>query len=417
MFENGVTYQFIGNITNGATSGTTAGKDIAAGSAALVKVADNKVYETDQTAVSGLFRLVQKTAGGQLIYSPEFEMSKITIHEKSYSAPAEQVSYWGYNGTSGSLGTIVSGDTYVLHITLTSYAPGLSTSPLVKTVPFVAQSAVESDLAMGLAQSFVRVFGREPYKVIQCDVVSSAAVTAANCLDNDATVVNGSKAFTVATSLAYNTGAGTLAVGDYIRLQGPSASGTALTDPVYEVVDIDTLTVTVDRPITTASGTYAALDDELEVIPAATGDAADFGFKFTGLDRFADSGFNPQNDFYSKTRFSVASSDFDAGTVETVSTVADEGVGTAYEVAQFESKYAMNEYVGRYQSAYPATVYRGEADLATPKTYDTIVIEGVKNEYTSPTTGHTPVSKFSLILRTEVSLAGDDIDTALGVTV
>jgi hypothetical protein len=421
MFENGVTYQYIGNVTNGATSGTTLGKDIAVGSVAVVKVADNKVYETDQTAVTGLFRLVQKTAGGQLIYSPEFEMTKVTIGSKSYTAATEQVTYFGYNSSSGSLGTIVSGSTYVLSITLSSYAPGIGTSPLVKTIPHVATSAKESDLAMGLAQSFHRVFDREPYKVIKCDVVSSAAVTAANGFKNaqDVTVVKGSLAVTCTTDVTYQAAGGeTLVVGDYLRI-GSVGGGTALSSSVYEVTAISGVKVTLDRPVAEASGTYTAVDgtSDIEVIPAATGDASDFGFKFTGLNRFADTAFNPQNDFYSKTRFEVASADFDAGTVVTESAVASEGVGTAYEVAQFESKQAMNDGVGKYASAYPATVYRGEADLTTPGTYDTITIDGVKNEYTSATTGQTPVSKFSLIIRTKVALTGDDVDTALGVTV
>ena len=37
MFENGVTYLYVGNVTNGATDDTTTFTDIAAGSVALVK--------------------------------------------------------------------------------------------------------------------------------------------------------------------------------------------------------------------------------------------------------------------------------------------------------------------------------------------------------------------------------------------
>lgn len=425
MYEDGVTYQYIANATNGATDTVTLGKDIAVGSLALVKVADNKVQESDMTSTAGLFRIVQKTAAGQLLYSPEFDLvNSTTISAKSYTAPTEQVTYYGYNGSTLSLGTIVSGQTYVLHFTVENFAPGIGHSPLVKTVPYVATSAVQADLATGLAQSFERIFGREPYKLIQNDVICSAAVTAANGTKSgqEVTVVNGSTGLTFETDVTYTAGGGsTLAVGDYLRI-GSVGGGTALTDPVYKVTAISTVYVTVDRPVTAASGTYddAGGTSDIEVIPAATGNAADWGFKLTGIDRFAVSGFNPQTDYYSKVRFDVASDDFDSTVVTTASVVASEGVGSAYEVAMFESKLAMNDGKGKYASAYPPTSYRGETDLTTPGYYDTIILDCTSSNYTSATTGIQPVSKFKIILRIEAvtgALAGDDVDTALGVTV
>ena len=424
MFEDGVAYQYIGNVTNAATDDTTLGKDIAVGSVALIKVdgssSQGKVQETTMVASDAPFKIVQKTAAGQLIYSPEFYISKSTYSGKSYSAPVEQVTYYGYNGSTSSLGTVVSGQTYTLHITLRSYAPGVGHSPLVKTVPYVATSAVEADLATGLAGSFDRIFKREPNKTIQCDTVCNATVTAANGTKSgqEVTVVKGSTALTFETNVTYEVAGGaTLAVGDYLRI-GTVSGGTALTDPVYRVTAISTVYVTVDRPVTAASGIYddAGGTSDIEVIPAATGNAADWGFKFTGLDRFADSGFNPQNDFFSKIRFEVASSDFDSTVATTASAVASEGVGHGYEVAQMESKLAMNDGKGKYASAYPATVYRGEADIATPGIYDTIVLNCYRNEVTSAVTGQQPVSKFQIYIRTKDALSGDAVDAAFGFT-
>ena len=82
-----------------------------------------------------------------------------------------------------------------------------------------------------------------------------------------------------------------------------------------------------------------------------------------------------------------------------------------------ESKLAMNEGKGKYSSAYPATSYRGEADLATPGTYDTIILDCTSSNYTSATTGINPVSKFRILIRQKIALNGDDVDTALGVAV
>jgi len=429
MFEDGVTYQYIGNVTNAATDDTTLGKDIAAGSVALIKVdgssSHGKVQESDMTSSGATvpFKIVQKTAAGQLLFSPEFFMTRTTINSKVYTAPAEQVTYWGYTGVAsvGDLGTIVSGQTYSLHFDVENFAPGMGTSSLIKTVPFVATSALQSDLAIGLAGSFARIFAREPYKLIQNSVVCDAAVTAANGTKNtqDVTVVNGSRGLTFDTDVTYEAAGGaTLVVGDYLRL-GSVGGGTALTDPVYEVTAISTVYVTVDRPITNASGTYTAVDgtSDIEVIPAATGNAAGWGFKLTGLDRFADTAFNPQNDFYSKVRFTVSSDDFDAAVVATENTAASEGVGSHFEVAQRESKCAMNEGKGKYASAYPATSYRGETDISTPGTYDTIILDCYDDRFLSAVTGQRPTSKFRIIINQKVALTGDDVDTALAVTV
>lgn len=423
MFENSVTYQLIGNVTNAGTKDSTLGKDIAAGSVALLKVADHTVQEDDETSTAGLFRFVQKTAGGQLIYSPEFEMSKATITSQVYVAAAEQVTYFGYNGSSSSLGTITSGNTYVLSILLKNYAPGVGTTPLIKTIPYTATASTEYNVAFGLAASFERVFSREPYKLIQCDVISDDA--SVDSSGGVFSVTNGSNVVTTVESAGaaadagkYDTDSGSIAVGDLIRF---TAATEALTDPVYKVTAVSGIgtaaaTITLDRKYTgTTNASYAA--NAVGVIASATAIAGDYGFKFTGIDRFAATGFNPQTDFYSKTRFEVSSSDFDADTVSTLSVAASEGSGTAYEVAQLENFCAKNEGLGRVSSAYPPTATRTETDLATPGTYDTMVVSAYNNSMVNGVTGQQPVSKFTIVIRTKVALTGDDVDTALGVSV
>jgi hypothetical protein len=421
MFENSVTYQLIGNVTNGGTKDSTLGKDIAAGSVALLKVADHTVQEDDETSTAGLFRFVQKTAGGQLIYSPEFEMSKATITSQVYVAPAEQVTYFGFNGTAGDLGTITSGSTYILSILLKNYAPGVGTTPLIKTIPYTTTAATQLNVATGLAASFERVFSREPYKLIQCDLVNSAA--GADTSGGVFSVTNGSNVVTTVESAGaaadagkYSADAGSIAVGDLIRF---TAATEALTDPVYLVTAVSGIgtaaaTITLDRKYTGATNaSYAA--NAVGVI--ASGSIANFGFKFTGIDRFAATGFNPQTDFYSKTRFEVSSADFDDDVVSTLSVAASEGSGSAYEVAQLENFCAKNEGLGRVSSAYPPTATRTETDLATPGTYDTMVVSAYNNSMVNGVTGQQPVSKFTIVIRTKVALTGDDVDTALGVAV
>jgi len=192
---------------------------------------------------------------------------------KSYTAPINQVSYLGYNGSTGALDATADKD-FILNIHWMNTMGFYNNSPLILSAAYHTTAASQSELSFGLIESLDAILKRQPYKFITVDRINNAAVTAANCLDNDATVVNGLNSFTIATALVYNTGAGTLAAGDYVRLEGPTASATALTSPVYKVISaVDngaTCTVVVDRPITCESGTYAAAADELEVIPAAS---------------------------------------------------------------------------------------------------------------------------------------------------
>ena len=247
------------------------------------------------------------------------------------SAAAVQVSYIGYNGTSGA---IVDNDNvpyvprFIMHW---QDRAGQGQQMILDGVFKSGASAKASDITIGLLQSLDNMLSRQNYtESIVVNAICNAAVTAGNCFDNNATVVHGTKVFAVAANLQY--GGNTLAIGDYVRLQGPAASATALTDSVYEVTAINTLNVTVDRPIKEASGAYAAGDDELEVIPAATGDAANWGIKCTGQARQ----FTVGKWRYSVVKFEIGLNDAFGATTVTYTTASDMGVGTSYQVGQLE---------------------------------------------------------------------------------
>ena len=150
MFEEAVTYQFIGNVTNGAAD-SAAITTIAAGSAALAKVDDDTVEETDSSASTAFYQVVQKLADGTYIRSPKFKPASATITGTSYTAATEQISYYGYNGTAGDLGTITSGNTYTLSVLLKQTAPTANNTPMIKTVPWKATAGTQYNVANGLA--------------------------------------------------------------------------------------------------------------------------------------------------------------------------------------------------------------------------------------------------------------------------
>jgi hypothetical protein len=296
------------------------------------------------------------------------------------SAAAAQVSYIGYNGSSGA---IVNNDNvpyvprFIMHW---KDRAGQGQQLILDGVFKSGASAKASDVTIGLLQSLDNMLSRQNYiEPIVVNAVCSAAVTAGNCFDNDATVVKGSKVFAVGTNLNY--GGVALVIGDYVRMQGPTASTTALTDSVYEVVAINTLNVTVDRPIKEASGTYAAAGDELEVIPAATGDAANWGIKCTGQTRQ----YTPGKWRYSVVRFEIGLNDSFGATTVTYTTAASLGVGTSYQVGELEWELKGN--VGLVYAAdhlHPTRDFTLVVDhTAATVMYDQIAISWFDNKPTN----------------------------------
>ena len=424
--EDSLTYLFIGNATHGvASSTTTKYTSIATGSVALVAEATGYVVPANNSSAitSGKYRLVSKLANGQFVFSPVFDMAKVSAVGQSYTAATEQVSYWGYNGTSGSLGTITNGNTYTLHVELKQTAPMLNNTPLIKTIPWKATAATQANVAAGLDEIFDKVFKREPYPMIKVERVLSVAGSDTSA--GTISVVKGSPTIVISPQGASTTDAGkydtdnsTIAVGDYIRF---SAATEALTDPVYRVAAAtipgtagSSATITLDRPYKGSTNTAVAANT-VSVVAAANVAAGSFGLKFTGLDRFATVTFNPRNDTYSKVSFAITSEDFDSNATFTTSTLATLGLGTYYQVASLEQWLAGNEGIGLYYDRVPQPVFRGQA--SSSETYDITAIETYDDNFVNATTGIKPVSKFRLLIAQDSGLSGEGIDNAFGVTV
>lgn len=180
--EKNATYVFVGNVANGIAD-EAAYTGMAAGSIAVVRALDNL---NEESAISGTtpVRVVQKNADGTYKFSPIFNYSQILYKEmENFSGNVQQVSYFGYDGTNNTTGfpTIVSGDTYTLHVVLKHARNTYNNAPEIKTVPYRATSTSQADMALGLQQAFVRQFStlREPNPVIRCERVADVASVAA----------------------------------------------------------------------------------------------------------------------------------------------------------------------------------------------------------------------------------------------
>lgn len=405
MFEKNASYLYVGNAASTAAD-TAAISTIAVGSVAFC-TEDGKV-EKSAAVTSGKLRVAQKLADGTMIFSPEFDMSKIkNIVGKSYVAPTQQISYLGYNGSAGAMDATAGAD-FVLHVQWNNTQGMYSNKPIIFSSAYHTTAASQSELSFGLIESLDGVLKRQPYKFVNVNRINNAAVTVGNLLDHNATVVKDLTAITVATNLTYAATVGTLAVGDYLRI-GAVGLGGALTSPVYKVTAIDSLVVTLDRPVTNASGTYATATVDIEVIPAAS-IGANWGLKFEGVENTT---FNAINDTWSLTRFDLLLGGFVTATV-TKPTAANEGSGYYKEVANLEV-YSQFLDKSPFISAYPRNNYRSE--VSSVKTYDICSFDVSEVAVVGNATGIATYKTFNIKIATDVALTGDDIDTVLAVTV
>jgi len=412
MFEDSVTYLYVMDVASGLTDDTEGPASLPAGAGAFFNFGTNVTEQTAITASANRFYFGYRSDDGILQRSPTFQGNQITNATKIDTvALTEQISYLGYNGTAGSMD-----DSDSTYFGLNHTFGLLNNSPLIKTIPFkTASSSSQTDLTFGLVQAGYKAFKNLPNADVKFEAVCNVAASATNDFTNIVTIVNGAKTFAVATNLTYNTAAGTLAVGDYIRFADDSLNGTLhVSDPVYKVTAINALVVTVDRPIDIPSGAWTDAGDGSQVIPAATAEAADWGIRMTGNtpDTVAE-GFNPRTDTPFVVNFEVLSDDFETAEV-TYATASAIGTGTYQLISSMEA-YTQFQNKDRHVSAYPPHSVRIDAEAT--KGYDMYSFEIMDEVYASATTGINPRSKGRIVIAVEETLATDlgYFDDVLGV--
>jgi len=194
---------------------------------------------------------------------------------------------------------------------------------------------------------------------------------------------------------SFSVGGSTLVVGDYLRIgtaagaNGAVAQGSA----VYLVTKIDSLKVYLDRPVTSVSGTYddAGGTTAVEVIPSATGLAATWGIRCTGI---AISNFKPGVFNYRVVRFKLEPQNCGT-TAVTYTTAASEGSGVYGQVAELEW-FAQGNLGKIFRVDTPPVTMHAQASSA--KTYETIAIKYKTSGYDDSVTATTPRSHGEIIL-------------------
>lgn len=380
--QKNITHVVVGKDT-APVAETATRADMTVGQIGVFKVGSTTAIDGTTDLVAGdRFKVVFKNVDGYLVESPLISYDNIIYKNAvAYAADAEQKTYIGYNGTTGSI-TVANSDEYYIHLDRKDSSKTWGEHTLYKLLAAYKSdaTATETEIADALVVNAVKNLAIEKMRsgraVNQVGRINSAAVTAANDFLGDATVVKGTKSFTVAESVAeddagvYNA-AENLVVGDYVRI-GSVGGGTALTSNVYKVTAISGLgtalaTVTVDIPILEASGTYAAATSDIEVIPAATAAAANWGLMVQSLAvKFVPGLFKNQ-----QVTFEVSLSEAFGSTLVTLNTAPSKGSGTYEEVAENEWFLSGNKGEPYRVADYPVSK---NLNATSGKTYDTITL-------------------------------------------
>ena len=381
MFEDSVTYQFIGNVTKGADTEPADILDLPEGSVAIVDQ-NNDVVEDNDLAVGDRVRIAQK-ANGQMIYSPYFVMGSSTVNKYDYAADTQQVSYLGYNGTTGELDD-TAGATYTLGVNLLYTSGVLNTTPQIKTIPAYNQSGTQYELATVLLKSFNKMMTLENRKPIRADRIYSGATTD---IAETLAVVKGSTGVTAGGSPPN--------AGDWIFIEDNAGD-----EIVYKVEAVSGSNLTLDVPYTgdsetVSSNDWGTINDE---------DTGDWGIRFVG-EAVDPNSFDVVTETHRVVSFKLswdrvdapAAADADPTTID-YDTDPVVGRGTFMEVGVREVYTTMNEG-NPFISAYPPTKYRKMAD--PDNEYNVYVINATDDEYTSATTGQKPVSKYNIYIAAE----------------
>lgn len=392
MFEDSNTKVFVCNVTNGN----------AASFAALPS--QSAVFFTEpQTFTEGAITttkttLAYKNTKGVLSFVRGLLAANIKNGGyAAYSARVEQVSYLGYNGTSGSLDAANS-TYYGIRVTLNHTFGMFNNSPLMLTFPYKTDaSATQSEVAAGLANAATAVLDRQAFKCMKVERINSGAQANAIAAAT-VSVVNGGKQIVTSddeTAVLLN--------GTIVRF-GTSGAGTA---PCY-IIESQDAGAGAARIYTLDQKYQGATDATFAAATFETVTEGNWGLKFTGIS-VADAAFAPGVDEPFVSSFTIQSDDFTTATV-TYTTKPFIGTGTYQLVADAEARSQFDKGL-RTTSRYPLST--SNLDAISGDTYNIFGFEVLNDDYISPTTGVRPVSKQRVLLCVLVGLT-EAFHTVLG---
>jgi hypothetical protein len=318
LTQRNITQSLIGKNIN-ATSATRA-ENLLAGEIGIANKF-NKILTTD----ADTFDAIVIHQGGSNRRSDIIPRSAVkSIKTKAYVAPTEQITYIGYNGTSGDLEAINSNN-YIIRMTFT--AGDRSQEFPAQRILHGSYVSDATTTKLEVADGIVKNLNAQARKLfendVQANVVLSNAGTAVGAAADTVVGYRGSVYVTI-TDVAANASVTAIAAGDYFRV------GTAVTDPVYKVVASTVGTgggiLTLDRPLL---ADISLLGTTTEMISAANAAASSVGIKLNGVART----FNLRKKIeYRKAIWETSLTNFGTAAVSSAQ-AANFGSGTYEQVA------------------------------------------------------------------------------------
>jgi hypothetical protein len=363
--------------------------------------------------------------------APFTAASIITAKKKDWTAAVQQISYVGYNGSTGNLVLPSAGTNVIIRNTFKSnfyqYSDKLMSSIVGKKI--TSTDTVES-VVNKLAKDCIidiQKYVNIPYKV---EILSSnAGVVNAATAGADFTHLQ----FTKGSSLVVGVNSSgvemkgsdelidALAAGYYLR------AGTAVTDPIYKIKSVTNGTGTtpagsplkIELEMAFQGDTTSIAVGSTEYITLANVAASNVGIKFTGLPQKK---FGPNTFRYEVSKFVTTVNGFDPATnVQSAATVGIEGSGTYEQIAQDEFFLQLFEgmHDGVLLQVPPVTM---RSNVSTTGRYSMIVIEFKTDSGTMDLVTH-PQARKQIIAAVDILAATTqfdaletDIETACSIT-
>lgn len=259
--QNDIQRLFIGQDAAKSTGGISTLND---GEIGIFTPAGTRVTEATAATINR-FIIVKKTpSGGIPLVSGVIDKRTITRATRGlYIASADQISYIGYDGTTGSI-ELFNENKYHVRISIRQGRTSAHGGLYLKHAFYTSDAnATQFEIAHNLLKALSVEFTKEPDRIIKSEMLSDDAGAALGA--GTLSVVNGSK-YIVASSASH-----ALVAGDVVRI-----GGTTTAIPVYVV---DTVNGTEIKLTTIYQGTTAT-GVAGEELTATTGA---FGIKLTGV--------------------------------------------------------------------------------------------------------------------------------------
>ncbi|WP_292487414.1 hypothetical protein, partial [Methanohalobium sp.] len=282
---------------------------------------ENNIGSDDLAANDGV--IIAFRNGDQIYRTPKLKKDNLLGYTGvSYSSNQNQITYMGYDGSGNSLTGFTGGTLVTPRVEFyEDTRQGQGNQTLETTAYEVQSNDTQMEVALGIANALQKTFNRKQHKPIKTECLTSNTTTSAP--SNSLTVYNGSQ--WVETDE-------TLSSGQVVRIGGQSTS-----DPVYKLLSVDNTAGyhKLDRPYEGADATNGT--GSWEYMSESNASSADWGVKFTGLDKKFKKGKFP----YGVYRFDVNAGGL-SGTVIANSQDAKPGAGEGKEMVEKEWFYQGN---------------------------------------------------------------------------